>query len=270
MSPFTPLNGNVYLSFQGVGFSSGYRRRFDALVGDNPPNITGGYANWTTYKIPLGRALTVFSHYDPTTMVVEVRFGRWDANRGWLTSDGQNKPVHRWDGSGNTEDDIASLEWMGGSNFHHGPSPAVYVYSHSAGGGDTGLIPEQYRNMPWIITGLQWNLAWRNPNGWRTRQDATITLTNYLNLSKPPAPDTTVRGGYFISKAGRDTALLIASAPTSRSPLVDHKILANRIVDPNLGQNNPCKGTHIRLGRRSIYWPIPHGTPVWVPQHQGL
>lgn len=246
---------NIYLTLQGIGFSSGYRQSFDVMVGDSPPTITGGYATWSTVKRPLTRALTIFQGYDPVQMQLAVRFGQWSP--GWDRSDSAGRQV---------EQDIGKLEWMAGSNFREGPSPIVYVWSFSNQGGETDLIPPQYRHVPWIITGgVQWGKALRNPGGYRVWQDATFTLENYLNLSKPPAADLTVRGKYITSGPGRDTALTIAAA--ARSPMVDHRILAGRIcADP---KNNPIKGTRIRLNGRSLSWPIRHGIEVWVPQHQG-
>src|SRR5581483_6732395 len=172
------LSGNVYLSFQGVGFSSGYRQSFDVLCGDNPPTVTAGYANWTNVKRPLQRSLTIFEGYEPATMTVEVRFGQWANNGSWQTDDTAGQK---------NENDIGKLEWMAGSNFQQGPSPAIYVWSHSTQGGDTDLIPRQYRGLPWIISGgVQWGKSIRNPNGYRIWQDATFTLENYLNLTAPP------------------------------------------------------------------------------------
>lgn len=263
-----PLGGNIYLTFHGIGFHSGHVRRFDVMVGDNPPTVTGGYATWNSIKRPLQRAYTQFTGYEPMQLTVDVRFGAWDQRHGWLTDD---TDPHTGQTVRNVEKDIATLEWMAGSNFNAGPSPVVYLWSHSSGGGDTNLVPPQYatqKGVPWVVSGLQWGKSYRSPNGFRTLQEATITLLNYLNLSKPPAPDTTIRGGYFVSKPGRDTALLIAAAPSAQSPIVDHKILAQRILADD--QNNPCKGSSIRLARRSVSWTIRHGTSVFVPQHQGL
>jgi len=251
----TVVGGNVYLSFQGVGFTTSYRQSFDVLVGDNPPVITGGYANWTPLKRPLQRALTIFTGYDPVQMAVEVRFGRW-AN-GWQTDDMHGQQV---------EADIGKLEWMAGSNFQQGPSPAVYVWSHSSQGGDTDLVPPQYANVPWVITALEWGKAWRNTNGYRVWQEATITLQHYQNLTAAPPPNTNKSGGYFTTTAARNTALLIAGAPSSLSPMVDHRILAGRILSD--AKNNPCKSTSIKLSGKSLSYPIRVGVSVWVPSHQ--
>lgn len=254
---------NVYLSFYGVGFSSGVQQGFDVLCGANPPKITDGYAKWNVLDRPMERGLTILQGYDPAQMVVEIIFGLFDPSQGWQTDDPSGMQV---------EQDIGWLEWMGGSNFQGGPSPAMYVYSYAVAGtvagGQSNLIPPQYRNMPWIVAsnGLQWGQAWRNPNGFRVYQEATITLQNYLNLNAPPKADLNSKGGYFISKAGRDSALLIAGSPSALSPTVDHQTLAKRILGAS--QNNPCKGTSIRLQRRAITWQIRHGVHVWVPAHQ--
>lgn len=257
VKPAPPVS-NIYLSFQGIGFSTGATRSFDVICGQNPPTITGGYAKWTVLARPLQRGLTFLDGYDPATMTVNVIFGQWGL-QGWKIDDNTAQKV---------EKDIGSLEWMGGSNFVSGPSPVVYVFSHSSQGGDTDLVPPQYRGVPWIVTRLDWGTAYRNSSGSRVWQEATVTLQNYLNLGKPPAADTSTTGGYFISKPGRDTPLLIAGAPSVNSPTVDHSVLAGRICqDP---KNNPCKSTTIRLQRKSVYFKIRHGVAVFVPSHQTL
>jgi len=258
VAPPAPVR-NVYLTWTGVGFTSGYQwTPFDTICGPNPPTITGGYAKWTPLERPLQRALTIFQGYDPVQMTVDVIFGQWDSTTGWYQDDATGSNIEK--------KQIAGFEWMAGSNFVSGPSPAVYVYSHSTQGGDTDLIPSQYAGVPWVVTDLKWGTAYRNPNGYRIWQEATVTLQNYLNLNAPPKPDLNSNGGYFISKAGRDTALLIAGAPSTNSPIVDHQILAGRILSD--ARNNPMKGTSIRLARRSVYWKITHGSAVFVPSHQ--
>lgn len=261
----TPLGGNIYLTFQGIGQSSGVRRGFDVMVGDDPPSITGGYAKWTNIARPLQRALVVFQGYDPMQMDVNVRFGVWDAKRGWLRDD--TDPISGQDVR-RVEADIDTLEWMAGGNFDDGPSPVVYVYSHGSQGRDTDLISGKYHGMAWIVTNIQWGKSYRNKNGFRTWQEATISLTNYLNLGRTPAPDTNVRGAYFVSKPGADTPLGIAGAWTGRTPTVDWQTLAKNICSDD--QNNPCQGTNLNLGRRSISYKIRHGVKVWVPRHQGF
>jgi len=252
-----PPTPNIFLSFQGIGFSSGKVRGFDAVCGKNPPTPTGGYGKWNEVPRPLQDALTIYQGRTAAALAIEIIFGSW-VGTGWQTTDQAGKLI---------EDDISTLEWMGGQGFHSGPSPVVYMWSRSSSGGpDTDLIPTDYAGMPWIISdGIQWTNAIRNPNGFRVWQEASFTVKNYLNLNTPPKPDTNVQGGYYLAKAGRDTPLLIAGAPDVNSPTVDHSILAGRICeDP---KNNPIKQTTIRLNRKGVYFKIKHGVSVWIPGH---
>jgi hypothetical protein len=254
---------NAYLSFTGVGFSTGKQRSFQAIAGATAPTVTGGYAKWKTVPRPLARSLTIFDGYDPVQMTVEIIFGSW-AN-GWQIDDSES--------SHPTEDNIAVLEWMAGSNFQVGPSPVVYMWSYSAkGGAQSDLIPPQYQSVgknqyPWIVTGLQWGTAVRNSAGFRVWQEATVTLENYLNIGAPPKATTSANGGYFVSRAGRNQPILIAAAATVKSPMEDHQILAGRICqDPH---NNPCKGhPNLRLNGKGLRFQIPDKVPVFVPGHQ--
>ncbi|MGA8762403.1 MAG: hypothetical protein WB562_05890, partial [Candidatus Sulfotelmatobacter sp.] len=117
MAPPAPAR-NVYLSWQGVGFTSGYRwPPFDTICGQNPPTITGGYAKWQVLDRPYQRGLTIHQGYDPVQMTVDVIFGQWDSGVGWYQNDGTGTQV---------EKNIGGMEWFAGSNFHTGPSPAVY------------------------------------------------------------------------------------------------------------------------------------------------
>lgn len=252
-----PAVSNVYLSFQGIGFSSGKPRGFDAICGANPPTATGGYAAWDELKRPMQDSLTIYQGRSAAALSMNIIFGAW-IGTGWQIDDKTGQSI---------ENNIAILEWMGGQGFHSGPSPVVYMWSLSSqGGGQTDLIPKAYQGMPWIISdGIQWGESIRNPNGYRVWQEATFTVKNYLNLSAPPQPDASVQGGYYVTTGSRNTALLIAGAPDVNSPMVDHSVLAGRICeDP---KNNPIKGTRIRLARKSVYWQIKTGVSVWIPGH---
>lgn len=251
---------NVYLQFQGIGFSTGKVREFQVIAGSQPPTITGGYAQYEEYDRPLQRGLTIFKGYKPVTMTVSVIFGQW-VGTGWKTDDDTGRAIRQ---------QIAALEWMGGSNFQAGPSPVVYIFCQSTSGGQTDLIPAQYQStsksqFPWIITGLSWGTTYRNPAGYRVWQEATITVENYLNLGVTPPPKTQQDGGYFRTTGTYDKPILIAGAPSVRSPVEDHRILARRICESS--RNNPCKGTRIKLNRKGIYYQIRTGVHVWVPGH---
>lgn len=257
---------NAFLSFQGQNPADGHREAFDAVSGANPPTITGGYAKWSMIERPMQRSLTIPESIDPVTMTADIIFGSWLGQyglpRGLQDSDVVGQRV---------ETDISSLEWMaggGGANgFKAGMAPWVYVTAWSDVGKHTqsGLIPVRYRGLPWVITGLSWGQAWRNGSAYRIYQEATVTLTNYLNLT-PAGPSQDQTGGsWFTSAPGLDTALKIAGSHGVNSPTVDIQSVAQSIL--NADQNNPCKGTRIRLQRRSVSWTVRHGTRVFVPSH---
>jgi hypothetical protein len=260
MASIAPPAGNVTLTWQGVGFSSGKPQSFEVTCGKNPPTITAGYAQWAPLKRPLQRSLTIFQGYDPAQMTVNVIFGRWNSQTGWATDDATGQSI---------EADIATLEWMAGRGITSGPPPIVYVWSYNSSGGD--LIPAPYAStkakpFPWIISSApQWGTAIRNANMYRVWQEATVTLENYLNLGKTPPPDQNTKGSYVVSRRGMNTALLIAGSKGIDSPLEDHRKLAERILGQ--AKNNPCKGTRIRLAHFHVSSPITVGTPIWCPGH---
>jgi hypothetical protein len=258
-----PTISNVFLAFQGVGFTSGKTRQFQAMCGANPPTITAGYAKTTTLERPKQRGLTIFDGYDPVQMTVQIVFGSW-VGTGWLTDDATGRSI---------KGDIDVLEWMGGSNFQAGPAPVIYVWCYSSSGaGQTDLIPPQYQStpqapFPWILTtgGLQWGTAYRNASGLRVWQEATLVLENYLNLGGTPPPDTSAKGGYFVTSPKINKPILIAGAKGVLSPMEDHAVLAGRICeDP---KNNPCKATSIKLNRKGVYYAIRKDVSVWIPGH---
>lgn len=254
---------NISLSFQGVGFGTGRRRSFDAIAGANPPTITGGYAKWVNVDRPLARALTIFTGYDPVQMTTDIILGTFID--GWKTDDNTGR---------NTETAIDALEWMGGSNFRRGPSPAVYVWCYRSDGTQSDLIPPPYQSstkpnghrFPWVVSKLEWGQAWRNTNGYRVWQEATITLDGYMDPSvKPGSPKLTANGAYVTSAPGLDKPILIAASPRVHAPNIDHESLARDIL--NADQNNPCSHTSIRLRGKGVRFQIRHGVRVWVPSH---
>lgn len=264
--PIYPPKRNLYLTFQGKG--RGWQDAFAVLCGDNPPTPTSGFAKWTTVDRPLLRGLTVFTGYDPVTLNVEVRFGVWTSTWEWLVDDASGQQV---------ETDMHKLMTMGGMFQGAGQSPYVYLNSYDSSGRTTPLIPltmqqtsgvtgklANANTWPWVVTGLQWGEATKNPGGYTVRRDCTVTLLNYQGLSTPQT--STVRGGYFTSAPGRDTMLLIAEDHNPNGAALRPDLLANQIKTSP--RNNPCRGSRVSLERKSVRWVIPHRTRVWVPGHQ--
>lgn len=245
---------NVYITFTGTGFFSGATRQFTVMAFNTPPTPTGGYAIWQPVARPLRRALTVFQGFNPQELTLDILFARWDQNNGWGSDDQTGMLV---------EADINKLEWMGGQNYIHSQSPAVTLAASNSSG---DLIPGPYQNLTWVVTGITWGRAWRSPGGFRVWQEANVTLQAYLNIGAPAPRDSRTPGAFFTSRPGRDTALLIARAPQVRAPGRDVQTLARDIL--HASQNNPLRGTSIKLERRSVSWRIRHGLNVWVPAHQ--
>jgi len=105
------------------------------------------------------------------------------------------------------ENDIAELEKMAGrGNFTgaaQGAPPRIRVATVSRGKQLINLVPSNYRwtegnaNAPlWWVSGISWDDdAWRDEDGNRIRQFATVTLTQYVTpdgsggTSTPSASD---------------------------------------------------------------------------------
>lgn len=241
-------------------------RVFSVLCGDNPPTIVDGYGQWTTIPRPLRQGVTVPQGFNPAKLKIEVRFGVWDGMFGW----------NGWDtrpqASAYVEECIDDLHWMAGGNSPGGPSPSLYIDSYrptSGGPVRTNLMPPQYRGVPWIIdSGINWNDSLRDKFGSRIYQDADFTVTGYTAPSGgPPAVQKPRAPGAFVKVTAQTrTAMEIATKASwgSQSWVPAFVESQARSILKN-SSNNPCKGTRLSLERRSIHWPIPIGTDVWVP-----
>ena len=237
-----------WVTLQGDPFpgQSGGPQQVNVLLGDTPPQITDGYAQWQSIGRPLSRGVTVFQGFNPATMLLDgVRLGRWYES-GWQTDDLAGIAV---------EDDIEWLGWMAGEAYATGASPVIYL-----GTAGSHLIPQRWQgaNHPWVISALAWGGAWRNQSGRRVYQEASITLMQYINYTAIPKYVKNQAGGTFVATATRNTPLLIAQAPSTRTPARYIEMLAWLIV--NASQNKA-----LRL--RSPRTPIKPGKHVFVPSH---
>lgn len=263
----------AYLTFRSAAFqfnrTGGHNERhFNALCGDDPPTITDGYAKWNVIDRPLRQGVTVPAGYNPARLKINIRFGIWDGRfdrHGWDTSAKAADEV---------ESDIDDLHWMAGGNALAGPSPAINVNSYRVQGGAlyrTHLIPRPYWGIVWVIDGgVEWGKAYRLSRGTRAGsrvyQEAAFTLLGYNSFGvTPPNIRTNEHGGYFTTTSALRTALEIAGAPSGNTPEALIYTLAGNICASN--KNNPCRGTRLKLERRSISFPIPVNTAVWVPSH---
>jgi hypothetical protein len=148
---------------------------FAVLAGDGGPQIISGYARIEQIPRSERAALSVFTGYDPIVMELPVRF--------------EAEPGHN---GVDIENDIAELEKMcGRGNFTgaaQGAPPRISVSTVTTDKTIINLIPAAYqwsennKSAPvWWISGLQWGGdVWRDDDGNRIRQTATVTLTQYV------------------------------------------------------------------------------------------
>lgn len=127
-----------------------------ALLGEDPPTMSGGYGGWQELERPRRVALT---HW-PGTSPVRLTFG--------MVIDG-------FAVNANVEQFVRELEAMA-RPYHGGPPPLV-----RAG----GSIP--HREVLWVIESIDWGASVRNRRGKLVRQAATVALMQYVD-AEPLSP----------------------------------------------------------------------------------
>lgn len=151
------------------------------MPGDQPPRITDGYAKLSTVDRPQRTGLTIFDGFNPMVLEVPIRFENFQFGEGLQI-----------------ERDIAKLERLAGRGDFEGtavgPPPVVRVSVTGASGGVVPLISHNYQwsrqnpNAPkWRVQGVDWDAEpLRNDSGNRTRQLATVTLQQQVNVTVHP------------------------------------------------------------------------------------
>jgi len=150
----------------------------NVTAGDNPPKITAGYAKYDTVDVPGRVGLSRFDGYDPIQMDIPIQFENYAAQVG-----------------ATIEDNIVILERMAGRGkypgSHVGPPAVIRVSVTDNHGNVVPLIPPNYQwsqknqTAPlWRISAITWDDgALRNDAGFRIRQTATVTVTQYTPLN---------------------------------------------------------------------------------------
>lgn len=274
-----PLTAS-YLYFQSYAFqttaSGGHNsRQFSVLCGDDPPTIIDGYGQWTVISRPLRQGLTIPQGFNPAKLQLNVRFGVWDGRFGFGGWDTGLRVGASFDTRVGEyiEECIDDLHWMAGGNELGGPSPVLYIDSYRLDKGQavrTFLMPKQYRGVPWIIdNGITWGTSLRDRYGTRIYQEAAFTVMGYTapaGGNRPPVQQSRLSGGFFKTNGQVRTARGIAASNSSGglSGALVESLARNILKD---ARNNPCRGSRIKLERRSIDWKINDGIDVWVPSH---
>ena len=151
---------------------------FSVTCGNQRPKITKGYATYDVVDRPGRVGLSRFKGYDPVEMAIQVQF------EGWRSDSGKQ-----------IEANIAKLERMAGRGHFRGAAsgpPAVIRVSVTTNDGKViPLIPPNYQWSPqnptaplYRISDISWDdNALGDDAGNRTRQGATITVTQYTPLN---------------------------------------------------------------------------------------
>ena len=266
--PWTPDQVYFFTGTKGTTV-----KQFYVLAGDGGATVTDGIANAiSTINRPRRVGFTVATGWNPIAMDVPVRF---TADYGY--------------GPYNVENDIASLVWMAGrgtattgtdSNFvdliygaMSGTPPYVQLVSANPYAGPfTTLLPiEASTVFSWLISAIQFapnpvrQLPVNNNSGGRLRQDATISLIQYiappgspLGPIQQPVPASqrqkqrNTQNGYrtYTSTTGQDTIQKIARAHGLNTATAWTQITAYNMD---------------LLGGRSWLQPLKPGTKVRIP-----
>jgi hypothetical protein len=157
---------------------------FSVRAGDKPPDVKKAYAEFDTVSVPGRVALNRFLGYPPIQIDLDIQFdafGQEGPNAGYVAQ------------QGTIEDRITALERMAGRGLYpgagFGPPAVIVVNTTDDKGAIVPLIPvayqwtPQHQNAPaFRITNIAWGDALRNQAGYRVRQPATVTITQYTPL----------------------------------------------------------------------------------------
>lgn len=160
---------------------------FQVTCGEKPPVVKKGYANFDKVVVPGRTGIERFLDYDPIEMDIAIAFEAFGA-------EGPNAGTIPQQGS--IEQRIQILERMAGRGTYpgsgYGPPAVIVVNTTNDAGQIIPLIPLQYQwtrqhqNAPQFrITGIAWEDSadvLRNDAGYRVRQRAVVTVTQYTPL----------------------------------------------------------------------------------------
>lgn len=273
-APVTLHAAGQKIVFYGEVYTNpGENRVFSAYAGDTAPVVTGGYAKYQVIDRPQRIGLTVFQGFDPIQLEIPIRLTRFGSDASWRTD---------IDAARQIEIDCETLEWMAGRETGAkkatliGETPRVYVSTTDATGTSIPLIPFHYQPTSpgiddplknygppsFVVSDLAWDEnALRNDKGYRIRQDARVTLTQFIADEVTGSQSAATRahnvkgakGKTHIvrSAPGRDTCVLIARYAGAKDIYKAGEEIKK--ANPKL---------HISSARRTV---IAHHTPVKVP-----
>lgn len=214
------------------------------------PTVTDGYAKWLHIPRPQRNAVTILEGFEPTTLSVPITFS-----------------AAKMGGAAQVERAIETLETMAGLHANKEYDPDIQllsVYTADGKGMQIPLLPQVPReviekgNTYWVISGIEWDTKpEREPAGYRIRQDATVTLTEWSPAPGGREPVEALRSR--LAKEKPTTILTSASINTiKRIAAYYHKpyqqawqeILAanrgNKVIGTNPSKHLPV-GTKVKV-----------------------
>jgi hypothetical protein len=146
-------------------------------AGDSPPTVTAGYAKYDVVDVAGRKGVNRFLGYDPIALDIAVQFENFAQGLG-ETIEANIRTLERFAGRG---------DYPGAAV---GPPAVIRVSVTDKHGNVIPLIPADYQwsaqhqNAPLFrITAIAWDTSpLRNHNGFRVRQAATVTITEFTPL----------------------------------------------------------------------------------------
>ena len=146
-------------------------------AGDNPPTIKTGYAKYDVVDVPGRTGISRFLGYDPIAIDIPIQFENYTGNNGTVI-----------------EQNIQTLERFAGRGDYpgaaFGPPAVIRISVTDSQGNIVPLLPPNYQwsakntSAPLFrISAISWDAgALRTRDGYRIRQTATVTVTQYTPL----------------------------------------------------------------------------------------
>jgi hypothetical protein len=146
-------------------------------AGDEPPSVKAGYAKYDVVGVSGRVGINRFLGYDPIAIDIPIQFENYSAQAG-----------------GSIEQSIQTLERFAGRGDYpgaaFGPPAVLSITASDAQGHVVPLIPPdlqwsiQHQHAPLFrISDISWGAgALRTTDGYRVRQAATVTVTQYTPL----------------------------------------------------------------------------------------
>jgi hypothetical protein len=259
-----PWTAQQQLKFTGTiidRFEPSQQFAFYVLAGPGGPVPTGGWGQVNTIDRPRSRGYTYTAGYQPRSMDVPVRFMATSyAQGGWTPAQ--------------VEENIEKLEWMSGFGYLYqdgvgakGTQPVVQISSFPAGSSvATPLVPRNYQSnaaggLRWLISNLQPDNSTliRNSDGYRTFQDLTVSVIEYVAAPGAPTSPRQRQAG----RGGNSGAFTTVTTTAGKDTI--QKVCQGLGINAAADWMTVVQFNQTRLKVRSYSKQLSPGTQIQVP-----